>query len=88
MLLSCLIMNEDLSPHVEEPLNENGITLREGMLFDYQAEQYIIQHLGKSTNTASCKITWSQTLSREHSIFQFKIESVCTMQEMLESARE
>jgi hypothetical protein len=74
--LSCLIMNEELSPHVDEPLTENGITLREGMYFDYQGEQYIIRNLDESTDTARCQISWTECSTREHSFFEFKIESV------------
>jgi hypothetical protein len=69
-------MNEELSPHVDEPLTENGITLREGMYFDYQGEQYIIRNLDESTDTARCQISWTECSTREHSFFEFKIESV------------
>jgi hypothetical protein len=74
--LSCLIMNEDLSSHVEEPLAENGITLREGMYFDYQSEQYVIRHMDEAAGTAQCQITWTECISRERNIFEFKIDSV------------
>jgi hypothetical protein len=74
--LSCLIMNEELSPHVKEPLTDNGITLREGMYFDYEAEQYIIRHLDEVTNTARCEVVWTKTFAREHFVYEFKIDSV------------
>jgi hypothetical protein len=74
--LSCLIMNEDLSPHAEEPITDNGITLREGLYFDYEDEQYIIRHLDESTNTARCEITWSENFDREKSFRLFNIDSV------------
>jgi hypothetical protein len=56
--LSCLIMNEDLSPHVDEPLTNNGITLREGMYFDYEAEQFIIRHLDESEWWWASQVSW------------------------------
>ena len=69
-------MNEDLSPHAEEPLNDNGITLCEGMFFDYEAKQYIIRHLDESTNTARCEITWSENFDQEKAFRLFNIDSV------------
>jgi hypothetical protein len=76
LFLSCLIMNKDLSPHVEEPHTNNGITLREGMYFDYQSEQYIVRQLDECTNIARCKITWTKSIAQEHLFFEFKIELV------------
>jgi hypothetical protein len=67
-------MNKELSPHVSEPLTENGIALREGMYFDYQGEQYIIRHLDESTSMARCQIAWTKILNRENAFLEFKIE--------------